>query len=172
LRAREPRRRAGWCGRKCCSCGRFLRSGGDLGSIIRPSSAASSGRWPMARSRHSMTGRDPDRSRRSHRKRRFGWCPWRATRPRSKAITRALDDATAGTPCAQAWAGSGTQVSRQSGARHRVQDSWSRGDQTAQGALLLGAPGRGVRPEDGASSLRLSRGPGPEMRSAIPFASF
>ena len=55
-------------------------------SIIRRSNAASSGRWPMARWRHSMTDRDRARSRRSRRRPRLGWCLWRATRPRSTAI--------------------------------------------------------------------------------------
>ena len=58
----------------------------DLASIIRRSSAASSGRWPMARWRHSMTDRDRARSRRSRRRPRPGWYRWRATRPRSTAI--------------------------------------------------------------------------------------
>src|SRR5260221_301921 len=33
-----------------------------------------------------MTGRDPERNRRSRRRRRPGWCRWRAVRPRSWAI--------------------------------------------------------------------------------------
>src|ERR1700724_1212908 len=33
-----------------------------------------------------MTGRDPERNRRSRRRRRLGWCRWRAVRPRSWAI--------------------------------------------------------------------------------------
>ena len=42
---------------------RSLRWDKDLGSIIRRYSAASNGRWPMARWRHSMTDRDRARSR-------------------------------------------------------------------------------------------------------------
>src|SRR5258708_31689271 len=33
-----------------------------------------------------MTGRDPERNRRSRRRRRPGWCRWRAVRPRNWAI--------------------------------------------------------------------------------------
>ena len=64
----------------------FFAVGRDLASIIRRSNAASNGRWPMARWRHSMTDRDLARSRRSRRRPRLGWCLWRATRPRSTAI--------------------------------------------------------------------------------------
>ena len=90
LRAREARRRAEWSGRKCCSVTvrirRSLRWGKDLACIIRRFNAASSGRWPMARWRHSMTDRARARSRRSRRRPRLGWCLWRATRPRITAI--------------------------------------------------------------------------------------
>ena len=41
------------------------------------------------------------------------------------------DDASAGAPCARARGGSGTRMSRQSCPRHGVQDSRSRGNQTA-----------------------------------------
>ena len=75
---------------QCCSpiarSRRSLRWDTDLASIIRRSSAASSGRWPMARWRPSTTDRNRARSRRSRRKPRPGWCLWRATRPRSTAI--------------------------------------------------------------------------------------
>src|SRR6266480_2324541 len=40
----------------------------------------------MGRWRHSMTARDPARSRRSRRRPKPGWCLWRVTRPRSTAI--------------------------------------------------------------------------------------
>ncbi len=52
----------------------------------RRCSAASSERWPMARSRHLMTDRDRAKSRRSRRRPRPGWYLWPATRPRSTAI--------------------------------------------------------------------------------------
>ena len=64
----------------------FLPWDKDLACIIRRSSAASSGRWPMAHWRPSTTNRDRARSRRSRRKRKPGWYLWRATRPRSTAI--------------------------------------------------------------------------------------
>ena len=41
----------------------FFAVGEDLACIIRRSSAASSGRWPMVRWRHSMTDHDRARSR-------------------------------------------------------------------------------------------------------------
>src|SRR6516165_10415571 len=50
--------------------------------IIRPSSAALNGRWPMARWRHSMIARDRVRSRRSPPRPRHGWCRW----PKAKEL--------------------------------------------------------------------------------------
>jgi hypothetical protein len=46
--------------------------------------------------------------------------------------------------------------------RHGVQDSQPRGNQAAQGAVLSETSRRRVRAEDGAGSVRLSRGPDPE----------
>ena len=64
-------------GQRCCSAiGRSHRSlpwDEDLACIIRRCSAASSERWPMARSRHLMTDRDRAKSRRSCRRPRPGW---------------------------------------------------------------------------------------------------
>src|SRR5580692_4494114 len=54
--------------------------------IIRPSSAALSGRWPMVRWRHSMIARDRARSRRSPPRRRHGWCRWPAAKRRNWAM--------------------------------------------------------------------------------------
>src|ERR1022692_2184130 len=54
--------------------------------IIRPSSAALSGRCPMVRWRHSMIARDRARSRRSPLRPRHGWCRWPAARRRNWAI--------------------------------------------------------------------------------------
>src|ERR1700730_459961 len=54
--------------------------------IIRPSSAALSGSWPMARWRHSMIARDRARSRRSPPRPRHGWGGWPAGRRRDRAI--------------------------------------------------------------------------------------
>src|SRR6476660_4670228 len=53
-------------------------------------------------------------------------------------------------------------MSRPSGPGHAVQDPRPRGHQAAQGALLLGTTRRRVRAEDGAGSVCLPRGPGPE----------
>ena len=65
---------------------RSLRWSRALVSIIRRCNAASSGRWPMVRWRHSMTDRIRARSRRSRRRPKLGWYLWRATRPRTTAI--------------------------------------------------------------------------------------
>ncbi len=90
LRALEASRQVEWSGRKCCwptgRIHRSLRWARDLPPIIKLSNAASNGRWPTARWRHSMTGPDRARSRPSRQRRRPGWCLWRATRPRSTAI--------------------------------------------------------------------------------------
>jgi len=90
LRALEASRQVEWSGRKCCwptvRNHRSSRWGKNLASITRRCNGASSGRWPMARWRHSMTDRDRARSRRSRRRPRLGWCLWHATRPRSTAI--------------------------------------------------------------------------------------
>src|SRR6476646_1872088 len=51
---------------------------------------------------------------------------------------------------------------RPSGPGHGVQVPRPRGHQAAQGALLLGTTRRRVRAEDGAGSVCLPRGPGPE----------
>src|SRR6516225_7506830 len=58
-----------------------MQWGKDLALIIRPSNAASNGRWPIAHWRHSTTGRDQARNRRLRRRPRLGWCLWRARRP-------------------------------------------------------------------------------------------
>src|SRR5882724_7626994 len=90
LRALEASRQVEWSGRKCCwptvRNHRSSRWGKHLANITRRCNGASSGRWPMARWRHSMTDRDRARSRRSRRRPRLGWCLWHATRPRSTAI--------------------------------------------------------------------------------------
>src|SRR6202163_1140900 len=82
--------------------------------------------------------------------------------PRSRLTPPIVDDASAGAPCARAWRGGGTQMSRQPCPRLGVQDSRSRGSQTPQGALLSGTPRCRIRAEDGGGSVSLSRGPGPE----------
>jgi hypothetical protein len=144
LSGRGPSRRAGYRGRRCCSAiGRSRRSlpwDAALACTIRRSSAASSGPWPMAYWRPSTTDRDRARSRRSRRKPRPGWYRWRATRPRSTAIR---------TSCGRrgCWPGTRASTDRRRGmtvspigAGHGVQDSRSRGNQVAQGALLSGTP--------------------------------
>src|ERR1700681_1398681 len=82
--------------------------------------------------------------------------------PRSRLTPPVVDDASAGAPCARAWRGGGTRMSRQPCPRLGVQDSRSRGSQTPQGALLAGTPRCRIRAEDGGGSVSLSRGPGPE----------
>src|SRR5712672_4622538 len=49
----------------------------------------------------------------------------------SRLSARVVDDASVGAPCARARGGGGTRMSRQSWPRHGVQDSRSRGNQTA-----------------------------------------
>src|ERR1700730_5888609 len=65
-----------------------MRWDAALASIIKWSNAVSSGRWPLARWRHSMTDRMRARSPRSRRRPRLGWSRWPATRPKSTAIRR------------------------------------------------------------------------------------
>ena len=66
-RSRTGTRQAGCRGPRCClpiaSCRRSLPWDKDFAFIIRRSSVASSGRWPMALWRHSTTDRDQVRSR-------------------------------------------------------------------------------------------------------------
>jgi hypothetical protein len=106
---------------------RSLRWGKGSACIIRRFSAASSGRWRMGRWRHSMTARDPARSRRSRRGPKPRWCLWRVTRPRSTAIRmscgrrgcwhvmRARTDRRRGTNVSHPGPGHGVQNSRPTG---------------------------------------------------------
>ena len=75
---------------------------------------------------------------------------------------RVVDDAAAGPPCTRERAGRGARMPCRSGPGHGVQNSWPRGSQAAQGAVLFGTSRRRVRAEDGGGSVRLSRGPTPE----------
>src|SRR5271165_4690714 len=90
LPARERNRRAGSSERGCCwPTGKthgFLRWGGPWVRTIKPSSAASSGRWPVVRWRRSMIGRGRARSRRSPPRPRHGWSLWPVARRRTWAI--------------------------------------------------------------------------------------
>src|ERR1700692_5150821 len=90
FRGREPSRRAGYRGRRCCwPIARILRSvrwGKELGFTIKRFSAAWSGRWAMGRWRPSRIGRGRAKNRSSRQRPKPGWRRWRATRPRSTAI--------------------------------------------------------------------------------------
>src|SRR5262249_37438853 len=80
----------------------------------------------------------------------------------ARLSARVVDDAVAGPPRTREGAGRGARMSCRSGPGHGVQDSWSRGSQAAQGAVLFGTSRRRVRAKDGEGSVRLSRGPTPE----------
>ena len=119
----------------------------------------------VARLRHLVTDRDRAKSRRSRRRPRPGWYLWPATRPRSTGFyphelwTTRLSARHA----RERGPAAGHQCLAPSGSRHRVQASRSRGNQAAQGALLLwNRRDAEFEPEDGGSSVCLPRGPGPE----------
>src|SRR5208337_1624657 len=90
LPARERNRRAGSGERGCCwptrKTHRFLRWGGPWARTIRPSSAVSSGRWPVAQWRRSTIARGPAGRRRSPPRPRHGLSTSPAARPRNSAI--------------------------------------------------------------------------------------
>src|SRR6202022_1489787 len=103
FRGREPSRRAGYRGRRCCwPIARILHSvrwGKELGSTIRLFSAAWSGRWPMGRWRQSRTDPGQAKNPSSRRRPKPGWCRWRAARPRSTAIRMSCGPRGAGHEC-------------------------------------------------------------------------
>jgi len=79
------------------------------------------GRWRMGRWRHSMTARDPVRSRRSRRRPKPGWCPLACDKAKEHGYPHEfMDDAAAGTSCARVRTGGGARMSRHPGPGHGV----------------------------------------------------
>ena len=148
--------RAGLSERGCCwptgKTDRFLRWGEPWARTIRPSSAVSSGRWPMARRRRSTIDRGPAGRRRSPPRPKHGLSTSPAARPRTSAIP---------TNCGQRgfWPAMRVSMGRRratpalpSGSGNGVQYPQRAGDQAAQGPLLPGTPRSGVQAEDGGGS--------------------